>query len=136
MEINNLDRAYYNQFIQLHDFIFPGVYISGKDIIEDIINKNIFVFSIIEEGRLIAYSVLRLYESSKTAIAEIIGVDEEYRGKGYGKSILNYLIEYSFSNNDIEKIELIVDEDNEAAISLYKSLGFVIDAENCCYIAK
>ena len=134
-EINNLDRAYYNQFIQLHDFIFPDIYVSGKDIIKDI-NKNRFVFSIIKEGRLVAYSILRLYENSKTAIAEIIGVDEEYRGKGYGKAILNHLIEYSFSNDDIEEIELIVDGDNENAISLYKSLGFAVNAENCCYIAK
>ncbi|MBW4828448.1 MAG: GNAT family N-acetyltransferase [Clostridiaceae bacterium] len=135
VEINNLNETYYNQFIQLHDFIFPNIYVSGKDIVEDI-NKNRFVFSIIDDNKLIAYSVLRLYKNSKIATAEIIGVDEKYRGKGYGKAILNHLLEFSFQKNVIEEIELIVDGDNDTAISLYQSLGFIIKAENCCYIAK
>lgn len=135
VEINNLDETYYNQFIQLHDFIFPNIYVSGKDIVEDI-NKNRFVFSIIDDNKLIAYSVLRLYKNAKIATAEIIGVDEKYRRKGYGKAILNHLLEFSFQKNVIEEIELIVDGDNDTAISLYQSLGFIIKAENCCYIAK
>lgn len=135
VEINNLNETYYNQFIQLHDFIFPNIYVSGKDIVEDI-NKNRFVFSIIDDNKLIAYSVLRLYKNAKIATAEIIGVDEKYRRKGYGKAILNHLLEFSFQKNVIEEIELIVDGDNDTAISLYQSLGFIIKAENCCYIAK
>ena len=135
VKIGNLDRTYYNQFIQLHDFIFPGVYVSGKDVIEDI-NKNRFVFSIVEDDKLKAYSILKIHKNSKSATAEIISVDEKYRGKGYGKAILNHLIEFTFQNHNVEEIELIVDGDNEIAISLYLSLGFTIKAENCCYVVK
>lgn len=135
IKISELDKVYYNQLIQLQDFIFPGIYVSGKDIIEDI-NKSRTVFSIIEDDKLVAYSVLKTYEKSKSATAEIIAVDERYRGKGYGRAILNHLIESAFQNHNIEEIELIVDGDNETAISLYLSLGFIIKSENCCYIAR
>lgn len=135
VKISNLDKAYYNQFIDLHDYICPDIYVSGKDIIEDI-GKSRIVFSIIEDDKLVAYSVLRTYKNAKTATAEIIAVEEKHRGKGYGKAILNYSIEFAFHNYNIEEIELIVDGDNETAISLYLSLGFTIKAENCCYVAR
>lgn len=41
IKIKSLDEDYYQQFKQLHDLIFPNVYVSGKDIIEDI-NKRLF----------------------------------------------------------------------------------------------
>ncbi|WP_408629726.1 GNAT family N-acetyltransferase [Alkaliphilus flagellatus] len=40
--------------------------------------------------------------NTKRATAEIISVEEKYRGKGYGKAILNHLIETVFQNYNIK----------------------------------
>lgn len=70
----------------------------------------------------------------RSATAEIVAVKEGYRGKGYGRAILSYLIDKAFTFFEADKIDLIVEEDNEKAISLYLDLGFVIVTENKCYI--
>ena len=49
----------------------------------------------------------------------------EYQGKGYGKQIMNYLLEYSRKNH-INEIILSVDKDNVKAISLYKKYDFKV----------
>lgn len=131
--VNELPIDYYEQFKNLHNEIFPDVYISGTNIVESIGNKY-YVYSIVEDNTLIAYSVLRL-NGDKSATAEVIGVRESFRGKGYGKTVINYLIEKAFNSFGISQIDLIVDADNEKAIKLYLDLGFAIEHENRCYTA-
>lgn len=131
--VTDLSKGNYGQFIKLHDAIFPDVYVSGNDIIEDI-NKKRFVFPIVESDKIIAYSVLKVYENSKRATAEIIGVDAQYRRKGYGRTVISHLLSNAFQRFDMEFVDLIVDGDNDNAIALYLSLGFSIEAENCCYV--
>lgn len=57
---------------------------------------------------------------------------EEYRGKGYGKKLLNTAIEH-FVKKGIKKVSLNVRVSNNIAISLYKSLGFSINMTLDCY---
>lgn len=131
--ITELPGSYHAAFIELHDTIFPGVYISGADIIKDI-GKGHFVYSIIEKGVLSAYSVLKLNEG-RCATAEAVAVRENHRGKGYGRAILGYLIDQAYNLFNVEEIDLIVEGDNEKAIKLYSDMGFRIETENMCYIA-
>jgi [ribosomal protein S18]-alanine N-acetyltransferase len=49
-----------------------------------------------------------------------IGVDPAYQGQGIGRRLLNELLEFA----DGGAVYLEVRTDNEAAISLYRSLGF------------
>jgi ribosomal protein S18 acetylase RimI-like enzyme len=134
MNVTELSTVYHQSFIELHDSIFPDVYVSGKDVIKDI-GKNRFVYSIIENGILIAYSVLRLNRGG-SATAEIVAVKENFRGRGYGRAVLCYLIDTAFTSFQADKIDLIVEGDNERAIKLYLDLGFEVGTENRCYIVK
>ena len=52
-------------------------------------------------------------------------IAEEYQGKGYGKRGLQELIAYMKAEYHCEKIYLDVSPENQAAINLYKSAGFV-----------
>jgi len=54
-----------------------------------------------------------------------MGILPEYRGKGYGKKLMDKTIKHAFTINNLEKIELIVYESNEGAISLYRKAGFI-----------
>lgn len=131
--IGELPIDYYKEFKELHNEVFPDAYISGADIIENIGRKH-FIYSIVENKTLIAYSVLRL-NGNTSATAEIIAVREQFRRKGYGKAVISYLIDMAFNLFKVSKVDLIVDGDNEKAIKLYLNLGFVIEHENRCYIA-
>lgn len=122
------------QLAKLHDEVFPGIYISGTDLAGDR-NGNHVVYGITEEGRLIAYGVLRI-DSSTDGTAEIVGVEAGYRHRGYGRTVLSYLIEKAFSDIGMDKIRLVVDGTNENAIRLYRGLGFTTEGENCFYSLK
>ena len=48
---------------------------------------------------------------------------KNFRCKGYGKELMNYIIEYA-KNNNYKEISLGVDLDNYIAFKLYVDLGF------------
>lgn len=53
-----------------------------------------------------------------------ISFRKKYWGMGLGNEVMNYLIEWSKSNGITKKISLLVREDNERGIKLYKKFGF------------
>lgn len=59
-----------------------------------------------------------------------IGVLPAYRGRGVGRSLLRACIDRSLQNG-LTRIELEVRTDNERAIRLYESLGFVREGVKC-----
>lgn len=60
--------------------------------------------------------------SKRIYISRII-VKKEFRGKGYGKKLMNYAIEYAKSKG-YKEISLGVNLDNYIAFKLYVNLGF------------
>ncbi len=126
-----MPEKHYQQFIELHDSIFPDIYISGKDIINDIGNHH-FVYAMIGNEQLLAYCVLKL-NSGERCTAEIVAVREGFRYKGYGRAVLTHMVTKAFENYGKESVDLIVEGDNENAIRLYLNLGFAVESENCCY---
>lgn len=54
-----------------------------------------------------------------------ISVDTDYQGRGYGKKLLEAMIDLSENWLMLVRLELGVIVDNDKAIALYESLGFV-----------
>lgn len=54
-----------------------------------------------------------------------IGITKEHQGKGYGREAINWLLDWGFSQVGLHTIALKVNSFNEAAIRLYKGVGFV-----------
>ena len=52
-----------------------------------------------------------------------IAVAENYKGKGIGKKVMQYLIEYA-DNNKILELHLSVDSDNVIAVNMYNKFNF------------
>lgn len=121
-------------FAALHDAIFPGVYVSGKDIWADL-GKTRFVFVIPDGAGLAAYGVLKT-SGGRQATAEIVGVREDVRRRGYGRAMLNFLAQEAFSRFNAEVLDLVVDADNQNALKLYIDTGFSVWQENNCYILR
>lgn len=62
------------------------------------------------------------------------GLLSKYRGKGYGRYFLQYILNYTKSIG-YEKAYINVDIKNFVAINLYKSVGFV-ESKECCLWRK
>lgn len=56
----------------------------------------------------------------------VIGILEEYRGKGIGTRLFSEMNEWA-SYNNIHRLELTVVIDNKAGVALYKKMGFEIE---------
>lgn len=79
------------------------------------------VYGITENQKIIAYVIMRVINDE----AEIlnIAVDKHFRRKGYGKLLLQQLLEL-LKQKHMQKIFLEVRVSNVAAINLYEKLGF------------
>lgn len=53
-----------------------------------------------------------------------VTVAKDWRGVGIGRALIGALIGWAEANPALERLELHVHSENEAAIALYKSLGF------------
>ncbi|MFA5128171.1 MAG: GNAT family N-acetyltransferase [Patescibacteria group bacterium] len=66
----------------------------------------------------------------KTASIFILIGEDEYRGKGIGKTALQHLIDVAVKQEHLVFLNLGVDKRNIVAIKLYQSLNFFTVAEN------
>jgi dTDP-4-amino-4,6-dideoxy-D-galactose acyltransferase len=67
--------------------------------------------------------LVTVYEKEKIGNIGLIGVDEDFRGRGIGKALLNAVKNYFFSKG-IQKINVVTQGQNQAAYKLYESAGF------------
>lgn len=58
----------------------------------------------------------------------VLGVDENYRGRGIASSLFNTIFEWA-KNEKVSRLELTVIKDNVAAFNLYRKMGFVLEGE-------
>jgi len=77
-------------------------------------------------------TIIGLYNNKPIAYGHIdydnyywlgICILDEYHGLGFGKKIMEYLINHAIKKN-INRIDLTVDIDNNKAINLYKKFNF------------
>ncbi|MFA9423174.1 MAG: GNAT family N-acetyltransferase, partial [Sedimentibacter sp.] len=103
-------------------------------------NQHMFVAELEENGikkvvgsiGLIVNTPARIRHSGSIGIA----VSTDYQGEGIGKALLNKVIDLSDNWLMLVRLELGVFTDNERAVNLYKSLGFVIEGTKKYAIIK
>lgn len=97
--------------------------------IEDI-NKNgkSGIFIACEGERVLGYLIVQNESLSRVAHRGyiVIGVHSGSRGKGVGKALFNYVLEWA-KTIGLHRLELTVIKHNEAAVNLYKKMGFEIE---------
>jgi RimJ/RimL family protein N-acetyltransferase len=94
----------------------------------DLKNENRFMFRVFDETeqKVIGHAQIFLKENT-FLLGRILIWDENNRGKGYGKKIVQNLLQYGFSHFNRETAELNVYDWNTGAIECYKKVGFEID---------
>jgi len=72
-------------------------------------------------------NVLRTWNAKRVGYVELMAVDSRYRRKGIGRALMDTLLEH-FQRNGIDIVNLDVPAEQEAAVQLYKKLGFYVRA--------
>lgn len=88
-----------------------------------------------DKGKVIGHLILRNPGEDKEVIRlGFIIVDNSIRGKGYGKQLIEYAINYAKEKLGAKVINLGVFTNNEEALRCYKSVGFkVTEVEKNAY---
>jgi RimJ/RimL family protein N-acetyltransferase len=89
------------------------------------VTSKVFVAKI--DGRIVGDCWLTGHMSDKTKHNVCLGVAvlKEYWHKGLGRLLIEHTINYARITTEIKNIYLEVRKDNEFAIKLYESLGFI-----------
>ncbi|RKO68784.1 GNAT family N-acetyltransferase [Sphingobacterium puteale] len=95
-----------------HDFLAQEDFIYFKEVIPKDYLPNIEVFLLIENGKPIGFS------SVSEGNLEMLFIHNDYRGKGYGKCLFQFMDE----TTGITKVD--VNEQNYQAVEFYEKLGF------------
>lgn len=96
------------------------------------INNHLVTYIGSVDSSIVAYGHL---DKNDEIIWLGIAVAESYKGKGYGKIMMNHLISFA-KKNRLPRINLSVDSDNISARSLYETFGFVqqkVEHDICYY---
>ncbi len=80
-------------------------------------------FVVSENKRIVGCAEFKIIRDKNSFFLNIIAVDNEFKGRGIGKVLLNYGIAY-FLKRGFTKIQLDVYQDNKVALRLYNSLGY------------
>jgi len=103
-------------------------------------NSNQYQFAIVrlEDDKLIgSCGIQEIDQLRQCAEVGLFIGDDENRNKGYGKEVLNLLIDYGFDYLNLNNIMLKVFSFNERAIHCYKKVGFKeIGRRRQCYYLK
>lgn len=69
--------------------------------------------------------ICTIYHNGKARIMMVDNVEtaEKYRNQGYGQKLMEKVIEFAKSEK-VDSIELVVNQDNAAAIRFYEKTGF------------
>lgn len=98
-----------------------------KKWIENLDGKNDYNFSIIEKENNIIIgncTIRKIDHIGQHAELGILIGEEENRNKGYGKEVIELLLNYGFNELNLHSIELSALSFNERAINCYKKSGF------------
>ena len=107
---------------------YPSFPPKPEDMIVQYESDVIFPFTAIDdEGKVVGHIMLRYPDSSKTVIRlGFVIVNDNLRGKGYGKQMLQLAIQKAKNEFGARKISLGVFDNNPSAFHCYESIGFKI----------
>ena len=99
--------------------------------VEQIINRletlpNVIFFTIMKEDKIAGFAELSVCdEKDKIGLISRFILGKQYQGKGIGSEALKYMIDYVLLEIKMDKVSLLVFEDNISAIKCYEKAGFL-----------
>ena len=98
-----------------------------EDMMEQYSGDNMYPFTAVIRNTIIGHILLRHPSEDKTMVRfGFVIVDDELRGKGYGKQMLQLAIRKAEDDFGAERITLGVFDNNPTALHCYASVGFQV----------
>jgi RimJ/RimL family protein N-acetyltransferase len=137
LELEQLQRS---DFPTIRDWIDPAVFHIFKAPVDDeqlemllskehdgVVSELGMRFIDRDSARLVGIVHAVLNPDDDLMHIQQIVVDPARRGRGYGPAILRCFIDYCLDNYELHRIQLFTEENNQAAISCYRKIGFRVD---------
>jgi ribosomal protein S18 acetylase RimI-like enzyme len=122
--VTGLEAGDSAQFQALHDMLFPNTYFSAKQL-EKLAKEDDKCLLVRQEDKSLAgYIFAQLRPASHDVYIDFLGVDPGFRRQGVAQDLVAHVLEWAAKKPFVENASLTVSGDNEAAISLYHSMGF------------
>lgn len=87
-------------------------------------NAQLYGFKVLHENdKFAGFVSYKLENQKKEGSIELLAIDSDFRGKGYGKNLLVHSLE-ELDNKNINSIDICVLKNNIPALNLYKKIGF------------
>jgi RimJ/RimL family protein N-acetyltransferase len=80
-----------------------------------------------ENGQLVGHIELGFDWRNDNAILQRVGINPAFRGRGLAEPMVRLAVQDAFSDPRIARLELNVFSFNEAAIKVYKKVGFITE---------
>ncbi|WP_406685146.1 GNAT family N-acetyltransferase [Seonamhaeicola sp. MEBiC1930] len=125
-ELESVNSQILDAFTNLIPMLSPSSALPSRIDLETIVNSNNTKLFIAEEGNAIIGTLTLVFNKIPTgekAWIEDVVVDNSVRGKGVGKSLTQFAIDYAIKRG-IDKIDLTSSPERIAANNLYQKLGF------------
>ncbi|MDR1384813.1 MAG: GNAT family N-acetyltransferase [Planctomycetaceae bacterium] len=97
---------------------------SVETILRQINEENYHYYGLLHEGQLAAYYAVQPQAKNKIFLSKFY-VAAAFRGQGFGKKMLQHLIDNYVTPNETT-IWLTVNKENRDSITIYQKLGFAI----------
>lgn len=122
-DMRPMKEEYWSQFHTMDMRTF-GDDMMEKDAFMRLIGTDRF-FSLFLGDRLAGYLILARYGNSGGHLGRI-GVDPDFQGRGYGRTLMDYALGWFRSQVGIESVHLYTQDYNHRAQALYAKYGFKV----------
>lgn len=126
------DESDFNSLKVLMKQLSPRLDLSRERLDSVLSDDNVRLYVIREEDGIIGCAELCIYESlsSRKGVVEEVAVLETHRGRGLGRTLMEFLLSEARSEAPID-LFLTSNQSRLAANALYSSIGFVPKSTNC-----
>ena len=138
---NNIDEFYELLSVFSKVFEWEEEKYPNKDYLVKLLENTSFLSIVAKSGiEVVGGLTVYILDSYQEEVSSIyiydLGVREEFQNRGIGKSLINFLVEYSKSNN-IQDIFVDTEQiDNEGAIAFYRKTSFDSETKVLQYTYK
>jgi len=126
--VKEYNSTYKDGFAQLHGQAFPSTYYSAQTILGRLSERNQLFITTMDD-QLTGYVYIEADPQHAEGSLEYIAVSDQFRRQGIGKKLLTFALGKLFAYEEIEEISLCVNNENDKAISLYRTAGFNVKHE-------
>ena len=107
-------------------YVFP---LTAEQVLMDLQADGVCVYSMVnDEDEVVGHAQMQMLSNS-VLLRRIVIWDKASRGQGWGKQMVQQLLDVAFAMPEVQQVRLNVFDWNTPAIRCYQSLGFVLSSE-------